>query len=183
MCASSLTSDRGRADILFTMQNSSPTDQPFILRPALLLGMGAGLYSPSGIATLSGSVGRRHRGKAVAIRDLGPNLAFIVVSAAATLFIGGAGWRALLTTIGALCLLIAGAFALFSRQGRFAGQPPHLGNIRAILSQRVFWVVTLYFAIGVTGALGVFAVLGTIALLSMLFLPLLTLPSMSEESN
>ncbi len=127
----------------------------------VLLGMGAGLYSPSGIATLTGSVSRRHWGKAIAIHDLGPNLALIVAPAAATLFIGGAGWRTLLTVIGALCLLTAGTFALLSRQGRFAGQPPHLGNIRAILSQRVFWVVTLYFAIGVAGALGVFAVVPT----------------------
>ncbi|TVQ40336.1 MAG: MFS transporter [Spirochaetaceae bacterium] len=127
----------------------------------VVLGMSAGLYSPSGIAALTGAVSRRHWGKAMAIHDLGPNLAFIVAPAAATLFIGGPGWRALLMTVGTLCIATSGLFAMLSRMGRFPGQPPYLRNIRAILSQRVFWVVALYFAIAITGALGVFAVIPT----------------------
>ena len=127
----------------------------------VLLGMSAGLYSPSGIASLTHAVSRRHWGKAIAIHDLGPNLAFIAAPALATLFIGGAGWRTLLLVVSVGCFITAAAFALFSRQGRFPGQAPHLGNIRPILAQRTFWVVALFFTIGVTSALGVFAVVPT----------------------
>lgn len=125
------------------------------------LGMSAGLYSPSGIASLTHTVSRRHWGKAIAIHDLGPNLAFIAAPAAATLFVDGAGWRTLLLVVAGGCFAAAAGFALFSKQGRFPGQPPYLGNVRRILSQRTFWVVALFFTIGVTSALGVFAVVPT----------------------
>lgn len=127
----------------------------------VVLGMSAGLYSPSGIASLTHAVSRRHWGKAIAVHDLGPNLAFIAAPAVATLFIGGAGWRTLLLVIGGGCWVTAAGFALFSRQGRFPGQAPHLGNIRPILAQRTFWVVALFFTIGVTSALGVFSIVPT----------------------
>ena len=43
----------------------------------VVLGLAAGLYLPSGIATLTGFVGRPHWGKAIAIHELAPNLSFV----------------------------------------------------------------------------------------------------------
>jgi len=44
----------------------------------IFLGMAAGLYLPSGIATLTSMVASRHWGKALVIHELAPNLSFVV---------------------------------------------------------------------------------------------------------
>ena len=41
-----------------------------------VLGLAAGLYLPSGIATLTGLISPRHRGKAIAVHELAPILGF-----------------------------------------------------------------------------------------------------------
>ena len=65
-------------------------------------GFAAGLYMPSAIATITSLVDRAHWGKAIAVHELAPNLAFFLSPFIAELFLRWSGWRAALGTLGAL---------------------------------------------------------------------------------
>ena len=64
------------------------------------LGLAAGLYMPSAIATITALVDQRHWGKAIAIHELAPNLAFFTGPFVAELFLRHSTWRAALGGVG-----------------------------------------------------------------------------------
>src|SRR4030042_1927653 len=59
----------------------------------LLLGMAAGLYIPSGMATITGLVSSRDWGKAIGIHELAPNLSFIVAPLIAETLLRVYSWQ------------------------------------------------------------------------------------------
>jgi NNP family nitrate/nitrite transporter-like MFS transporter len=126
-----------------------------------LLGMGTGLYLPSGIATVNSLVAARDLGKAMATHELGPTLGLV----AAPLFVGVLStfttWRRILVVIGLANLMMALIFALFGRGGNFPGLKPELKNLRSILVHPTFWIMTALFGIVVGGEQGVYALLPT----------------------
>jgi NNP family nitrate/nitrite transporter-like MFS transporter len=124
-------------------------------------GWGNGLYPGSGIASVAALVPDQHRGKALALHEAGPNLAFIlapIIAAAAAPFVG---WRGVFALTGAAALLAGVLFAGFGRGRAEAGEPPHFENVRLFLHNRDFWVISILFAVVVSTAVGVFAILPT----------------------
>jgi NNP family nitrate/nitrite transporter-like MFS transporter len=131
-----------------------------LMRIALVLtGMSVGLYFPSGMATVTDLVERRDVGKAVAIHELGPGLSFVMAPLLAELLIRVTSWRGALLALAALGVVAALAFAFFGRGGRFAGAPPHLRNLKPIVSRPSFWVLTLMGCMAAAMTIGVFSVL------------------------
>jgi len=128
------------------------------MRAALILiGIGAGLYFPSGIPSLTALVEDRDEGKALAIHEVGPNLSFVVAPIGAVFALRFFRWQGvtlLLACIGAVAGVL---FAIFARGGRFHGKPPHLANARLILRKSSFWIMAGLFALGAGAAVGVFA--------------------------
>jgi len=124
-----------------------------------LLGIGAGLYLPSGIATVTSLVEVRDLGKAMATHELGPTIGLV----AAPLFVGVLStfttWRGMMAVIGLANLMMALIFSLFGRGGNFPGLKPELKNFRSILVHPAFWIMTVLFGITVGGEQGVYALL------------------------
>ncbi len=89
------------------------------------VGLAAGCYMPSAIATITSLVSRRHWGKAISVHELAPNIAFFISPFIAELFLKWANWRAALATIGALSILASIAFGRFGRGGRFSQVSRH----------------------------------------------------------
>jgi len=87
-----------------------------------LLGMAAGLYLPSGIATLTALIHPRHWGKAIAIHELAPNLGFVVAPLLAEAFMVWFSWRGVLVFLGVGYIIAAAAFYFFGRGGEYPGQ-------------------------------------------------------------
>ena len=58
-----------------------------------ILGFAAGLYIPSAIATITSLIARPHWGKAIAVHELAPNLAFFAGPFVAELFLDWSTWR------------------------------------------------------------------------------------------
>lgn len=126
-----------------------------------IAGWGNGLYPGSGIASVAALVPDHHRGKALALHESGPNLAFIlapIIAAAAAPFLG---WRGVFAVTGAAALFAGVLFAAFGRGRSEAGEPPHFENIKLFLHNRDFWVISVLFAVVVSAAVGVFAILPT----------------------
>lgn len=126
-----------------------------------LLGMGAGLYLPSGIATVKSLVASKDLGKAMAIHELGPTIGLVVAPILVGSLLKYISWRNTLVIIGLLNLLMAFLFLFLGRGGDFAGLKPGLKNFKSILAHPNFWIMAAFFVIAVGGELGVYALLPT----------------------
>ncbi len=125
----------------------------------LVIGIGSGLYAPSGITTLTHLVEPDKWGAATAFHEVGPNVAFVVAPVFVTLMVGWADWRtALLTTAGAT-LVVAISFLLWGKGGRFPGVPPHLSKIRLLTANPSYPWVLLFFTAAMAAAIGVYGML------------------------
>ena len=65
----------------------------------VLIGMFAGFYLPSGIVTLTELISKEHWGKAMAIHELAPNLAFITTPLLSEFLLRFFSWRGALTVL------------------------------------------------------------------------------------
>ncbi|MGA7877442.1 MAG: MFS transporter [Desulfoferrobacter sp.] len=125
----------------------------------LVVGMATGLYLPSGIATLTSLISSQHWGKAVAVHELAPNLAFVLAPLVAELFLHWFSWRAVLAWVGTSSFCIGSAYALFGRGGDFFGEAPSLNSLRSLFRDRKFWIMIVLFSLGIGGSVGVYAML------------------------
>ncbi|MDW7708936.1 MAG: MFS transporter [Deferrisomatales bacterium] len=125
----------------------------------LALGAGAGLYLPSGIATLSSLVAPTVRGRALAVHEMAPNLAFVAAPLLAEAFLARFPWQAAPGLLGAASLLAALAFLGRGRGGEFRGEVPSPRTLGLLIRSRSFWLLVALFTLGIGGSLGVYAVL------------------------
>jgi MFS transporter, NNP family, nitrate/nitrite transporter len=123
------------------------------------LGLAAGLYMPSAIATITALVDQRHWGKAIAIHELAPNLAFFIGPFVAELFLSRSTWRAALAVSGFLSVLITIAYFRYGRGGRFAGESPASKAFGILIRSSAFWIMLLLFGMGVSSTVGIYAML------------------------
>ncbi|MCF8036812.1 MAG: MFS transporter [Desulfobacteraceae bacterium] len=124
-----------------------------------LLGMAAGIYLPSGITTLTSMVDSRNWGKAVSIHELAPNLAFVAAPVIAEIFLIHFAWRTMPAAVGIISILIGLLFAVLAKGGDFPGKPPGGEAIRALASNRAFWIMVLLFALAISSTMGVYTML------------------------
>lgn len=123
------------------------------------LGLASGLYMPSAIATITSLIAQRHWGKAIAVHELAPNLAFFAGPFIAELFLKGSTWRMALVFLGATALFVALIFYRFGRGGDFPGASAASGSLRALLRTPAFWLMLLLLGLGVSATVGVYAML------------------------
>jgi NNP family nitrate/nitrite transporter-like MFS transporter len=125
----------------------------------VLGGAGAGLYLPSGVATITHLVNDAHWGKALAFHELAPNLAFITAPLLAEALFATISWRGVLAVVGIVAVLAGGCFALSGHGGSRRGEPPRLQTIAGLLRDPSVWAMMLIFAAGVGSSLGLYSML------------------------
>jgi NNP family nitrate/nitrite transporter-like MFS transporter len=125
----------------------------------VVLGLASGFYMPSAIATITSLIDRRHWGKAIAIHELAPNLAFFLSPFVAELFLRWASWRAALGFLGVLSLVACATFSFFGRGGNFSGESPASGAFGALIRMPSFWLMIVLFGLGVSSTVGIYAML------------------------
>jgi NNP family nitrate/nitrite transporter-like MFS transporter len=123
------------------------------------LGFACGLYMPSAIATITSLIDRPHWGKAIAVHELAPNLAFFSAPFIAELFLRWLTWRAALGALGAVAILVVLAFSQCGRGGDFPGEAPTAGAVGLLMRSSSFWLMVLLFGMGVSVTVGVYAML------------------------
>jgi NNP family nitrate/nitrite transporter-like MFS transporter len=130
------------------------------LRAGLFLtGLCAGLYLPSAIAAITGFVSPRHWGKAIAIHEVAPNLAFVLAPLFAEALLALYPWKIVLAILGAGAILSGAAFLRFTRVGAFAGEAPNFRSISALGRLPSYWLMILLFGLGISGSLGIYTML------------------------
>ncbi|HKX51445.1 MAG TPA: MFS transporter, partial [Candidatus Binatia bacterium] len=125
----------------------------------LALGVAAGLYIPSAIATITSVIKQEHWGKAIAVHELAPNLAFFASPFIAELFLTWATWRVALGSLGATSIIASLTYQCYGRGGEFAGESPGSRASGALVRTPAFWLMLTLFGLGVSSTIGVYAML------------------------
>ena len=125
----------------------------------VLLGLGGGLYLPSGIAALTENTPQPAWGKALAIHELGPNLAYICAPLLAELLLGFVSWRGVLRILGMLALLLGLVFLLAGLGGPSKGRPPSPATVRTIARDPALWAMAGLFAVAIGAGIGLYTML------------------------
>ncbi|MDJ0808592.1 MAG: MFS transporter [Desulfobacterales bacterium] len=123
------------------------------------LGLAAGIYLPSGIASITDRVGAAHWGKALAVHELAPNSAFLLAPLVVEAALGVMGWRSLLMLLGVAAVVLAGFFGWRGHGADFCGAIPDRRAMAAIAARPAVWLMMLLFGIGIAGTLGLYSML------------------------
>jgi len=130
------------------------------IRMALLaLGFAAGLYMPSAIATITSLIAQRHWGKAIAVHELAPNIAFFTAPFLAEFFLKFSTWRMALGFLAVAALCLSLSYSHFGRGGEFPGESPASGAFGVLVRTPAFWLMIFMFGLGVGSTVGVYAML------------------------
>lgn len=124
-----------------------------------LLGLAAGLYLPSGISAVTHLTRRGHWGKALAVHELAPNLAFILAPVAAELALRHATWRSGMVSLGSGALLLGCLYITHGRGTGFHGQVPDRQAAQSLLRQSSLWLMVVMFSLGISSTLGTYTML------------------------
>jgi len=122
-------------------------------------GLAAGPYIASAMSALTAMVPSRHWGKALAIHELAPNLAFVAAPMVAETVLLGFSWRKTFLFLGLVSLLLTFLFARWGRGGAFRGDRPGFASAKSILGKPEFWILVILFSLVVGSTLGVFTML------------------------
>lgn len=124
----------------------------------LLLGLGAGLYMPSGVTTITTVTPQSGWSRAFALHEMAPNLSFVLAPfvvevashfGAAIMTFAWIGWASL-----AMGVLYAWRGPRIER----LGVAPRLSALRPLLRNSCFWAVVVLFVITVGVEVGVYSV-------------------------
>ena len=125
----------------------------------LLLGIGAGLYLPSGVAVLTENAPEGSWGKVLAIHELGPNLGYICAPLIAELLLGVFSWQGVLGSMGVPAILLSGAFLLSGLGETAPAQRPGGAALALLARDRSFWGVASLFAVSIGLGLGIYSMM------------------------
>jgi NNP family nitrate/nitrite transporter-like MFS transporter len=123
----------------------------------VVLGALAGLYLPSGIATLTGEIPQEHWGKALAVHELAPNLGYISAPLLAEALLRLLPWRGVLAAPAVLAILIGICFMLFGRGGGHRSEPPSFTTMIQLVRDPSLWILASLFTVGIGSSLGVYS--------------------------
>ncbi len=125
----------------------------------VLVGIFAGFYLPSGIATLTGLVNKEDWGKALAIHELAPNLGFVTAPLLSEALLKFFSWRESLAMLGSLSILMGVLFFFFGQGGKDRGEPPRFQSMHTILRSPSFWIMTTLFTVSIGSSIGVYTMM------------------------
>ena len=132
---------------------------PFLQLSFFILGLSAGPYLPSAIATITEICPPGQLGKALGLHEIAPNLAFLSAPLLAAWLLPIFRWQ-LVTLL--LATTAAGAALIYGFAGKKSkrkGTAPNFSNCRDLMIQPAFWLMVILFAMGITATLGVYSVL------------------------
>ncbi len=133
---------------------------PWTMRLGLFsVGMAAGLYLPSAIATLTSLIPSQHWGKAIAIHELAPNLSFIAAPLVSEAVLVWFSWREVFLVLGVMALIMSPVFVRYSRGGDFKGEAPGFSALGQLFGNLSFWLMVILFSLGVISTLGLYTML------------------------
>lgn len=130
-----------------------------ILLVLFFLGLGAGLYLPSGLAAITAVVSPAYMARGMAIHELAPNIGFVLAPFIAAFLTTWLSWSHGLLVFGVLLVVVGIAYGLWAKPGAGYGVKPDIAVCRSIISTREFWLMVLLFSLGICSTLGIYTML------------------------
>ncbi len=123
------------------------------------LGLGAGLYLPSGLATITTIVPSAYWGRAIAVHELAPNLGSVAAPLAVALLTGWISWLECLWLLGGLLIVLGSIYWLRGSTSGGYGVRPDYKRCKDILATGGFWLMVLFFSTAISSSLGLYTML------------------------
>jgi NNP family nitrate/nitrite transporter-like MFS transporter len=130
-----------------------------VLPGIVMVGAALGLYFPSGMATLTELISHEHWGKAIALHEMAPNLAFITAPLILEALLRLTPWRGIPLVLGILSIVVGLLFLFFGPKTHLKGTPPNPRAIRQVVQHASFWVLALLLGLSVGAESGVYSML------------------------
>ncbi len=123
------------------------------------LGLAAGLYLPSGLASIARLVPPSYLARGMAVHELAPNLGFIAAPVLTDIMLRSCTWQQGLMWLG-IVLMTAGIFyGATVADSHELGSSLDLQSARVIVWQPRFWLMILFFSLAICSSLGIYAML------------------------
>jgi len=132
----------------------------WLIRIGLIsLGLAAGLYLPSGLASIARLVPSAYLARGMAVHELAPNLGFIAAPVLTDIMLRDSTWQQGLMWLG-IVMMTAGIFyGATVADSHEPGSALDLKSARVILWQSKFWLMILFFSLAICSSLGIYAML------------------------
>ena len=124
-----------------------------------ILGMCAGIYLPSGVATLTSMVRPQDWGKAISLHELAPNISFVAAPFIGQAFLYWGSWRWLMAVLGLASLVLGFNFVRSNTGGNFYGRAPTPRVVGEMLKNFSFWIIMILFALGIGTSFGIYSMM------------------------
>ncbi|HOV39932.1 MAG TPA: MFS transporter [Spirochaetales bacterium] len=124
-----------------------------------ILGFGTGIYPPSGIISITETFSQEKTGKALAIHELGPNLAYVGAPLLVVALFPLIGWRGILGTIFLLNIAILFLYRRYGLGGEGYGKQPNLRRLGDAVRNPQLWFCFLLYCIAMSAMQGLYSIL------------------------
>ena len=122
----------------------------------VLLGIGAGLYLPSGIATIADITAEDQWGRATAIHELAPVVGFITAPLVAEALLRWLSWRGILSVLGIVLLSGGLLYAHWGVGGRHGAEQPRLRTMVTLVTDGALMRIAALFVLAVAVGYGLY---------------------------
>lgn len=123
------------------------------------LGLSAGLYLPSGLATITNVLPPAWWARGMSLHELAPNVGFVVAPFIAAAMIYWASWSSGLFLLGACIVIVGILYGYIQPAVAGYGERPNFIVCRHIVSTLEFWVMVMLFSMAICGTLGLYSML------------------------
>lgn len=132
---------------------------PLLLGALILIGLTAGFYLPSGLASMTYRLEPRNFGKAFAFHEISPSLGFILGPLVAETLLNWGSWRGALWPVAFGLIAVGFLYTFKPSTGNYRGEAPTVKNMLNIVNQSTFWLMAFIFILGIWANVGVYAML------------------------
>ncbi|WP_163339641.1 MFS transporter [Desulfopila sp. IMCC35008] len=123
------------------------------------IGMTAGLYFPSGLATIGRMVPSGYLARGMAIHELAPSLSFVLTPLLCGAALPFISWRQGLVVLGCILMVVGALYYLRAQKDCGFGTIPGFSLIMRMVRLPGFWLLTLMFSMAICSTLGIYALL------------------------
>ncbi|MBF0530085.1 MAG: MFS transporter [Deltaproteobacteria bacterium] len=124
-----------------------------------LLGLTAGLYFPSGVATITNLIPQHHWGRSLGLHETGTNLGMVLAPFLAEAFVSWLSWGSGLALFGVLLITAGLTYLFFGPKELIFGQAPMPASIGRICRRPAFWHMVIVFSLATGGSMGLYSMM------------------------
>ncbi len=130
-----------------------------LLAGLFCLGLAAGLYLPSALASIAIIVPPQFLARGMAVHELAPNIGFVAAPLVSEFLLSWLTWRETIQALGLFMMCVSCIYIVFGKGGCEHGRRMDYHSVTSLFRQGRFWLMTTLFSLAICSTLGVYAML------------------------